>query len=97
MCIRDRYGYSEPIISKLDWVDTDWPTDQDFIRYFGNVSYLREIIAVWASTPATPTAIPGFTQDKANDLEKILLDLDQLISNMRDSWFYAGDLYAGEV
>lgn len=91
------YGYSEPIVSKLDWVETDWPTDQDFIRYFGNVSYLREIIAVWASTPATPTAIPGFTQDKANDLEKILLDLDQLISNMRDSWFYAGDLYAGEV
>ena len=34
---------------------------------------------------------------KANNIERILLDLDTLITNMEQAWFFAGDLYAGET
>ena len=34
---------------------------------------------------------------KANNIERILQDLDTLITNMEQAWFFSGDLYAGET
>ena len=34
---------------------------------------------------------------KANDIERILLDLDKLLDKLTKSWYFSGDLYAGET
>ena len=57
------------------------------------------------TTPDTPARIvassvgatDGLTWSGANDIERILLDVEQLINNMAAAWYYSGDLYAGEV
>ena len=39
----------------------------------------------------------GLTHTEANDIEKILLDVDELITNMTAAYYYSGELYGGEV
>lgn len=33
----------------------------------------------------------------ANNIEKILVDINQLLINMAADWFYSGEVYSGEV
>ena len=38
-----------------------------------------------------------FDYQKANDLEKILLDIDVAITNLKKAWYFTGDIFAGEA
>ena len=92
------WGYQHPNLSiKATWKAGDIPTKADFDRYFGNVEVLRSTIAVPLSTPLTPTTQTRFDYLKANDLEKILLDIDTATTNLQKSWYFSGDIFAGEV
>lgn len=91
-------GYlSTKLTVKTDWVESDSPTHDDFARYFGNVKILRDSVAVYGSTPFAPTVNTKLDHNRANDLEKILLDIDEITSGVSKSWYYAGELFSGEV
>lgn len=90
-------GYIPVLPAVRTWSVADKPIQSDFVRYFGNVATLRDAIAVWESTPETPSDITKFDANKANDLEKILIDVNQLLSNIAGAWFYSNDLYLAEV
>lgn len=79
------------------WYEDDVPTASQMETYRGNIASLRAVIAVMASTPETPEAMRALNYVKANNIELILEDLDQLIINMTQAWFFSGDLYAGET
>ena len=91
------YGYLsyQPIIHY--WSGEDIPTKNDLMRYFDNIATLRSAISVWASTPAAPGGISEFDIQKANDLEQILMDIDEILTRISDAWFFSNDLYASEV
>lgn len=91
------FGYLPVIPFTQSWSVEDKPNEQDFIRYFANVAMLRNAITVWGSTPAAPDGVNGFDVDKANALEQILVDVDQILNHIQASWFYSGDLFSGEV
>lgn len=91
------FGYLPVVPHIQSWSVEDKPNEQDFIRYFGNVAKLRNAITVWSSTPAAPNSVNGFDVDKANALEQILVDVDQILNHIQASWFYSDDLYSGEV
>ena len=91
------YGYLRTFPPIRQWTVADKPNQQDFQRYFGNVAMIRRAIAVWANTPEVPDSMVGFDVNKANALEQILVDVDQILNYMQDAWFFAGDLYLGEV
>lgn len=91
------FGYLPVVPHIQSWSVEDKPNEQDFIRYFGNVAMLRNAITVWSSTPAAPNSVNGFDVDKANALEQILVDVDQILNHIQASWFYSDDLYSGEV
>ena len=77
--------------------DLNIPTAGQMAAYLQDVAALRGAIAVMASTPPTPDSASGLTWREANDIEKILLDVDELLTRMAAAWFYSGDLFAGEV
>lgn len=79
------------------WYEDDVPTASQMKTYRGNIASLRAVIAVMASTPKAPEAMRALNYVKANNIELILEDLDQLIINMTQAWFFSGDLYAGET
>lgn len=91
------YGYLSIRLSSRRWSAEDVPNANDLGRYFNNVAFLRRAVAVWVSTPETPTSTDDFDEKKANALEQILVDVDQVLTYMKDAWFFSGDLYSAEV
>ena len=91
------YGYLHTLPPVRQWTVEDKPNLEDFERYFGNIAAIRGAISVWASTPKVPDSAVGFDVNAANALERILVDVDQIINYMKDAWFFLGDLYSAEV
>ena len=91
------YGYSVTVTPKTDWRAGEIPTAEQLETYRGNVAALRAVLPVGKSTPETPNSMERLTYQKANDLEQILLDIDRLITNITLAWFYAGEVFSGEV
>lgn len=90
-------GYAVAVSPKTDWSESDTPTASQMETYRLNIANLRAVIAVMASTPKTPETMRFLDYLKANDIERILQDLNTLITNMEQAWFFSGDLYAGET
>ena len=91
------FGYAVSISSKTDWVETDAPALSDMALYLSNLAVLRNAFAVMQSTPKAPTDMEYLTVDEANNIEKILVDIDFLLAKSAQAWFYSGDVFTGEV
>ena len=91
------FGYNIEIRPVATWTVEDKPNKEDFDRYFWNIAQIRAAIAVWESTPEAPDSIVGFDVNKANALEQILMDVNQVLNKIQAAWFFLGDLHAGEV
>lgn len=90
-------GYAVPVTARTDWAEADIPTTSQMEVYRQNIATLRRQIAVMQSTPKTPETMRFLDYVKANDIERILLDLDTLLDKLMKSWYFSGELYAGEV
>lgn len=85
------------LITKQDWTNQDIPTKTDMDRYFGNVTAMRESITLPVGTPNAPSTGQRFDYEMANNLEKILIEIDRVTNDLQKSWLYAGDIFTGEV
>lgn len=90
------YGYAVRITVKKDWTMLDDRTELHTTRILNNVKAIRDAFTTMSTTPATPTSINPIDYIKANDIEKILADINQLIINMESAWKYSGDIISGE-
>lgn len=90
-------GYNFFVSVKKGWSESDTPTASQMEVYRQNIATLRRQIAVMQSTPKTPETMRFLDYIKANDIERILLDLDTLLDKLTKSWYFSGELYAGEV
>ena len=87
------------------WQETDEPTYSHLERYRLNVAAVRAVLSMLPTTPDTPARIvassvgatDGLTWSGANDIERILIDVDTLITSMLQSRLYAAQplLYCG--
>ena len=91
------YGYAVTVNPKTDWTEDNVPTRKQLETYRRNIAELRRQLIVMAATPETPETMRALNYVKANNIERILQDLDTLITNMEQAWFFSGDLYAGET
>ena len=91
-------GYKPPkLTTKTNWTYTDKVSNTDMERYYGNIAVIRNILPVFPTTPKAPTIRDKLDYEKANDIEKILVDVHSLATNMTNAWQYAGEIFAGEV
>ena len=74
------------------WSAANIPTEADTIRYLSNVRRLKTVCQGLAGTPNAPESMRGFTYKEANDIEKILTDIETVIY----SWTRCGEVYCGE-
>lgn len=91
------YGYVVHVSPRTDWGEEDCPTPSAMSRYLADLAVLRSTFAVLQSTPAVPADMEALTYTEANNIEKILEDIDYLLTNTAKGWFYSGDLFSGEV
>lgn len=98
-------GYDPHISPKTDWKDEDWVDQASQAVYLGDLEELRKQFSMMKSTPKVPPRIlatgintnDGLTHTWANDIERILKDVDALLTNISAAWFFSGDLFSGEV
>ena len=96
MDLLNAYGYSVTITPRTDWTMGEIPEPDELQHYLDDVATLRAILKLPPSTPAVPSDMDGLTFEEANDIERILLDIDRMLSNIAAAWFYSGEIYAGE-
>lgn len=94
------------LTTKTNWLKTAIPTVAQLERYLGNVQTLRD--ALEYETDPLPESMKKLTWQGANAIEKALLGLEAAIQAYRDrvegymtrdreSFFYSGEIYCGEV
>ena len=82
---------------KTNWKDTGWVNAGEEKQLLKDLEILRSEIAVFQSTPNVPSTMERLSYERANDIEKILLDLNELIDQtwmttrrLNSPEFYAG-------
>lgn len=84
-------------VGKSDWTEEDYNNAEALDYYLKDISLIRGAIAVSSATPPVPDDLQNLTYIEANNIEKILMDLDFLITQMRKSFFYSDEIASGEV
>ena len=91
------YGYVVALGALKTWQPTDVPTVGDMQRYLDNIRAIRNVLTVYPSTPQVPASMARFNFTKANEIERILQDVEELVKNMVAAFMQAGEIYGGEL
>lgn len=91
------YGYTVSLQPTPTWSVGEIPTEEQMAAYLANVTALRAVLDMPSTTPAVPADMALLTYIEANNIEQILTDIDQLLTNAAAAWYYSGDLFSGEV
>ena len=75
-------GYSVPVSSPTDWANGDIPRKDDLDTYLDDLRRIRAALAVMDTTPSAPGSMDYLTWARANDIEKILADVDDLLTKI---------------
>lgn len=89
-------GYAVTVNPRT-YAESDIIRRSDFAAYLADVQAIRDAIAVRTSTPELPSADGRFDFGGANNIEKILADLDELLGWMTYSQKYCGTFAAGQT
>lgn len=79
------------------WTVPQIPTAEQFSYYLNAVETIRAAMSRKVTTPATPKDTGSLDIEGANAIERILLDIDELLNNMLAARYYLNDLYSGEI
>lgn len=90
-------GYATEFVPMKTWSTEDVPTLTELETYLQNVRSIRDAFVVLGSTPTAPTTMTRFNYIKANDIERILTDIDSLVTKMIASYSYSGECFGGEI
>lgn len=63
--------------------------------YINNLKYIRTILPVMSTTPAAPNDFDNMTYSKANDIEKLLLDIDTMLLGMISAFHHSNSTISG--
>ncbi len=87
-------GYwNTPITNKV-WGENDIFNVDEFQRILDNTNVLRQAFFVYKNTPNTSPV--SYHYNDINALEKILYDLDVMISNVKADYRFCGEFECGE-
>jgi hypothetical protein len=101
--LRDRLAaagyitYQTDFTARTTWTVSSIPTADDLAYYLRSVSNIREALSRFETTPPAPTYTGTLSIDEANNIEKILIDVEILINNMLATRVYCGEVMAGEI
>lgn len=98
--IADRFtvvGMHPEVDVHVLWDRSMYPDPAEMYRYLANIITLRALLTMAEDVPQVPPDMDKLNYEEANDIEKILLAVDDAITRISKSWYYSGDIYAGEV
>ena len=87
------YGYSVVVSPKVDWQTDDIPCVADMDAYLSDVEAIK---AAFYGTVTLPDSMNKLTVTAANNIEKLLLEIETYINRMVARFRYSGTSAAGE-
>jgi len=90
-------GWDIKVSPRTDWILTDRGTPAAAKRYLTNLRKIWTALALFSTTPAVPSGAAPFNAQEANNIEKILIDVEDMVGRTMSGYLYSGDLFAGEV
>ncbi len=89
-------GYFTTVTVKTDWAKGDKPPKAEMIRYLGNV---QKCVDNFCAVPGTtlPESMKKLLYTDANNIEKTLVGIEQLLDYMIAAFRYSGTFYAGHM
>lgn len=91
------YLLGNEFAARATWKEGEIPTSEQLSYYLKAVETIRAAMSRKATTPQTPADVGALDYIGANDIERILLDIEELINNMLAARHFFGDLYSGEI
>lgn len=83
--------------AREDWKENEIPTGEQFTAYIKAVETIRAALSRKATTPQTPADVGGLDYNGANDIERILLDVEDQRNKMLSARYYFNEVYSGEI
>lgn len=87
------YSYPVNIQVKKNWQMSDFPTSSEMERIRQNVNDLKEAYFAFTEIPEN---LEYMTIEKANDIEKILSEIDFILTSMENNFIYSGVASCGQ-
>lgn len=87
------YNYFVTVTAKTDWTMSDFPTSQELERIRTNVNNLKQ---AYFSFTQVPRNLENMTFAKANDIERILDEIDKILIIMENNFIYSGVAVSGQ-
>lgn len=92
--ILNSYNYYVSIETKTDWIESDYHWSEDLERIRQNVNDLKEAYFAFTEIPAN---LEYMTIEKANDIEKILSEIDFILTSMENNFIYCSVASCGQA
>lgn len=91
-------GYSVELAHSKSWTMTDIPAPTEMDGYLSDLSILHDALSA-ASIPDVPPDMDELTWQEANDIEKILLEVERLLKLAAGYWRRCGNAttYCGQI
>lgn len=89
------YGYPVHIATKTNWAMIDERKASEMERIRDNVSKIKQAYCTYSLTPAVPTTLSRIDIEKANAIEKVLFDIDELMNKMVAEFRKSGTFNCG--
>lgn len=91
-------GYGYIFKPWQEWTNNDILKESDWRDYLNRVKAVRAYLPLPPSVPQAPETLFAIDAYRlANNIEKILVELEIYINKMIQSYYFVGELYAGEV
>lgn len=88
-------GYDVPgyVLSKTDWNVEDVPDEESMTLYIENLFSLKSVFRAETDLPAS---MRNLNYVEANRIERLLLEVENLITLVEQSYVYSGEIQTGE-
>ncbi len=86
-------GYALTLTTMPTWTQADIPTLAQLTGYLDNVRAVKNALAASTRLPAT---MDRSAYTDWNNIERLLLEAEELLQNMIAGYVYCGELYSGE-
>lgn len=92
--ILNSYSYPVKIETKTNWLESDYHWSKDLERIRQNINTLKQ---AYFSFTQVPENLEYMTWQKANDIEKILYEIDKILKHMKNNFVYCGVAGCGQT
>lgn len=79
------------------WKPGDIPRREELAEYLNRIQAVRNIFPGLPNLPEVPPDMNGFTFERANDIERILFQVNSAVNQLENSLIQCGELQSGGV